>query len=338
MLHRLVGGAWGRAIQPWLEAAMRTLPVGALLFLPVALGIGSLFEWSHAEVVEADPLLQSKAAYLNVPFFLVRAAVYFAVWILFSRVLLAQLPADPADGGDLEAQRRGQRWGAAGILAYVVTTTFASVDWAMSLEPHWFSTIYGVQFIVGQALSAFCLAIAAVAWLERSTGRQGPGPDGQNIDPSHLRDLGNLLLAFVMLWAYVAFSQYLIIWSGNLPEEATWYLSRTAGGWQAVALFLILFHFAVPFVILLGRRSKERARVIGRLALALLLLRTLDLAWMILPAFHDQDLAGFWMLPVAFLAVGGLWAAVFFRALRLHPPALAPAEPAGGELQEATAP
>ena len=312
MLHNMTGGAWGFAIKRLLEAGIRVLPWMALLFLPVALGIPRLYEWSHTEVVAADPVLQHKAPWLNVPFFLGRAALYFVVWSALG-LAMVRMSARYDRRLDIRALRRMKSWSAFGLVLYVLTMSFAAFDWGMSLEPHWFSTIYGVHFVVGQVLSALCLAIVLAAGLARHE------PFSRWIDRAHFHDLGNLLLAFVMLWAYMSFSQFLIIWSGNLPEEVPWYLHRLGHGWQAIALVLVVCHFAAPFLILLSRRNKRIAARLARLAAVLFVLRFLDTLWLIAPAFHEGELGISWQEIVAPIALGGIWLGLFTRNLRGRP-------------------
>jgi hypothetical protein len=312
LLHNVTGGEWGFAIKRLLEAAMRTLPFLALLFVPIALGVRSLYEWSHADVVAADPVLAHKAAYLNVPFFVARAIVYFALWIGLARLLLRL--AERYDRKlSLKALRRLKSISGFGLAAYVLSMSFAAFDWGMSLEPHWFSTIYGVLFIVGQGLSTLCLAIVAAAFLARHE------PFSRWLAPRHFHDLGNLTLAFVMLWAYASLSQFLIIWSGNLPEEIPWYLTRTGPAWQGLALVLVAFHFATPFVVLLVRSSKRNARVLARLAAALLVVRYLDVYWLIAPAFEGGAFAPHWLDLVAPVTLGALWLGLCVRNLHGRP-------------------
>jgi hypothetical protein len=312
MLHNMTGGAWGFAVKRLLEAAMRTLPFMAAAFLPIALGISQLYEWSHDEAVAADPILRHKAAYLNVPFFIVRALLYFGLWAGLALFMLRL--AERYDRKlSLKALRRLKSASGFGLAAYVLSMSFASFDWAMSLEPHWFSTIYGVHFIVGQGLSTLCLAIVAAAFLARHE------PFARWLAPRHFHDLGNLTLAFVMLWAYVSFSQFLIIWSGNLPEEIPWYLKRVGPAWQGLALVLVVFHFAAPFVVLLVRRSKQNARILARLAAALLVLRFLDVYWQIAPAFQEGEFAPHWLDLVVPLTLAALWLGLFVRNLHGRP-------------------
>jgi hypothetical protein len=216
MLHHLVGGAWGFVIRRILEAGTRTLPLMIVLFVPLLLGIHSLYEWSDPEIVARDQILQAKHAYLNVSFFIIRAVVYFAAWIIFAYFLNRWSAEQDATGNPI-LLRRFQLLSAPGIVVYTLGITFASIDWGMSLEPHWFSTIYGMLFIVGQTLAALAFVIPVAVLLSDSPPASG------FMKADVFQDLGNLLLAFVMLWAYISFSQYLIIWAGNLPEEIPWY-------------------------------------------------------------------------------------------------------------------
>ncbi len=312
MLHNMTGGAWGFAIRRLLEAAMRNLVLMALLFAPILfLGLHSLYEWSHADAVEADPILQHKSAYLNPTFFGLRALVYFAVWIALA-LAMVRFSARYDRKLDVRALRRLKIVSGFGLVLYVLTMSFASFDWAMSLEPHWYSTIYGVLFVIGQALSTLCFAVLVASRIARFQ------PFSRWIGPAHFHDLGNLILAFVMLWAYVSFSQFLIIWSGNLPEETPWYLNRLGHGWQALALFLVVCHFAVPFIVLLSRRSK-RNNTLAILAGVLFLIRYVDLYWLIAPALHEGRFAVSWMDLAAPIAIGGIWIGFFIRNLHGRP-------------------
>ncbi len=312
MLHHMTGGSWGFAIRRLLEASMRTLPVFALLFLPIVLGMHELYEWTHADEVAHDPVLQAKAPYLNTSFFLVRAVLYFALWITLATVL-NKMSERYDRTGDRRQVRRMRAVSGPGIVAYGMGMTFASVDWAMSLEPHWFSTIYGVMFIVGQGLATLAFAVIVSAWLSRQE------PFGRWITADHFHDLGKLLFAFVMLWAYVAFSQYLIIWSGNLAEETPWYVHRTGHGWDTVAKVLVGLHFVLPFAVLLSRRAKRNVAVLSKVALVIFLLRLVDLFWLVIPAFHPDGLYLHWLYLTAPVAIGGLWVWLFVGQLKGRP-------------------
>jgi hypothetical protein len=308
MIHYVTGGRWGAMIRRQLEAGVRTLPLMALAFLPIAFGTGWIYEWAQPEHVAHDPLLQHKALYLNVPFFLARAIFYFVAWILMARFLTRWSveqddTTDAAPGEKLHLLSRG------GLLLLGLTMTFASIDWMMSLEPHWFSTIYGVIFMVGGALSAFAFVIPVTA----SLATRGPLEGVLERDDFH--DLGKLTFAFVMLWAYVNFSQFLIIWSANLPEEIPWYLKRFQGGWQVVALGLVAVHFVLPFVLLLARDVKRNARRVATVAMVLFAVRYVDVFWMLVPAFHPEGIHWSWLDVTTVVGLGGVWIAMFVRNL-----------------------
>ncbi len=309
MVHQLSGGAWGVVIRRSMGAASRTLPIMTLLFVPIALGLHQLYVWTDGAVVAADPVLVQKQPYLNVPFFLGRAVLYFLTWNAVSLLLNAwSLRQDRT--GDPGLSLRMQRLSGAGLVLYVLTISFASFDWLMSIEPHWFSTIFGVLVLGGQGLSAFAFLILALAWLARRP------PMDAAATPDRFQDLGKLMLAFVMLWAYFAFSQWLIIWSGNLPEEISYYRVRLERGWIAVGVILILFHFAVPFAMLLSRHVKRTARALAALAAGVLVMRLVDLYWLIAPDFHTAGVHVSWLDLVLPGSLGAFWLGLFVRQLR----------------------
>ncbi len=312
MLQYLTGGAWGIAIRRELEAAMRTLPLMAIAFLPLLAGLPRLYEWTHADAVAADELLRKKSAYLNTPFFVARAAIAFAVWLAVAYFLGKWSAAEDARP-DREIHRRLLRLSGAGLLVYALTTTFTSIDWVMSLEPHWYSTMYGVLFMVGQGLAALALATVAVVRLSDSE------PVSGFLGGRHLHDLGKMMFAFTMFWAYVSFSQYLIVWSGNLPEEISWYLARFRGGWGWVAAAVLLFQFALPFLMLLSRRANRNPRTLAAAAGLLVFMRFVDVSWLVLPAFSKGVFRFDWMDLAAPIGLGGLWLALFARNLAARP-------------------
>jgi len=312
MLQHLTGGAWGIVIRRILEAGAGTLPFLFLLFLPLATGLRKLYPWADPNLLAHDELLRHKSAYLNAAGFLLRAVIYFALWSA-TAMLLRRWSERQDHAGDPGLPDKMAKLSGAGIALYVVAMTFASVDWLMSLEPHWFSTIYGVFIVVGQILSAMSFAILVLAFLA------GRAPLAGAVGVRHFHDLGKLLFAFVMIWSYFAFSQFLIIWAGNLPEEIPWYLKRLTGGWQWFALALVLFQFAIPFALLLSVRLKRDPGKLARIAAILLGMRLLDMAWMIGPAFHPDGLSLHWMDVAAPVAVGGIWLAVFLGYLTSRP-------------------
>ncbi len=312
MLQHLSGGSWAIVIRRLLESGARTLPCMAVLFLPLVPGLHRLYAWTRPDAVRADPLLQEKSAYLNAPFFLSRAVLYFAVWIGLS-FFLVRWSREQDARSDPATARKMQGLSGPGLALLVLTVTFASVDWVMSLEPRWSSTIYGALFLAGHALGALSFAIALVALLARRE------PLRSVVTPAHLHDLGKLLLAFVLVWAYFAFSQFLIIWSGNLPEEIPWYLKRIEGGWQWMGLLLVLGQFVLPFVLLLSRNTKRDSGILARIAVLVIALRLVDVGWMILPAFGALGLGTLALAAGLAVAVGGLWLTAFLRQLRMHP-------------------
>ncbi|MGE5277936.1 MAG: hypothetical protein ACM3SU_13145 [Acidobacteriota bacterium] len=312
MLQYLTGGAWGVAIRRELEAAMRTLPLTALAFLPLLAGLRHLYPWARADVVAADEVLRKKALYLNAPSFGARAVVAFAAWLALAAFLskwsLAQdTNPDPA------LNRKLQRLSGGGLVVYGLTTTFTSVDWVMSLEPRWYSTMYGVLFMVGQALAALALATVSVVSLSRRE------PVSGFLAGRHRHDLGKMLFAFTMFWAYVSFSQYLIVWSGNLPEEIAWYLARFRGGWGPVGAAVLVLNFVVPFLLLLSRRSNRDPRTLAGAAALLVVMRFVDVSWLLLPAFSKGAFRLEWMNFAAPIGLGGLWLAFYAKNLAARP-------------------
>jgi hypothetical protein len=308
MLQYLTGGAWGVVIRRPCEAAARTLPLVALMFLPIAIGIPNLYPWSHAKVVAADEILQHKQAYLNVPFFLIRAAVYFAGWILLSW-LFNRWSAREDREGSAGVHGKMAALAGPGLIFWGFSVTFMAVDWVLSLDPHWFSTIFGMLFMVGQALSSMAFLIVVMVLLSRRL------PMSLILTPRHLHDLGKFLLALVMVWAYFSFSQFLIIWAGNLPEEIPWYLERLRGGWQYVALALVLGHFALPFALLLSRDLKRNFKLLASIAICVLFMRMVDLYWLVAPDFRKGPFTLSWMDFAAPAGMGGIWLAYFLIQL-----------------------
>jgi hypothetical protein len=318
MIYHLTGGGWGVAVRRILEAGASTLPPMAALFLPLAFGLHDLYEWTHADVVAADAVLRMKAPYLNPPFFLARAVVYFGAWAALV-FFLTRWSGEQDRTGDPRFAVNMRKLSGGGIVLLAFTVTFAVFDWVMSLDPHWFSTIFGMLFLGGQGLGAMAFVIAVAYLLARRPEFARAFP------PTILNDLGNLLLAFVMVWAYLAFSQLLIIWAGNLPEEIPWYLRRIAGGWNVIAVALAAFYFAVPFFVLLSRNNKRQHRRLATIAVAIILVRLLDLHFLIAPEFHEA-LTVHWLDVAAIAGIGGLWVTMFLWRLGARP-LLAPNDP-----------
>jgi hypothetical protein len=300
MIHNMIGGTWGFPLRRPLESATRTLPMMAVLVLPILFGLPVLYTWADPAKVAADPLLQYKHAYLNVPFFAARTIIFFCIWILIT-TLLTKWSREQDETGDEGLTGRIKKLSAPGLLIFGLTVTFAAVDWVMSLEPHWVSTIYGLIIMVSEVLAAMSLLTITVIRLSKEKSMRGL------VTPKLLNDYGNLLLVFTMLWAYLSFSQFLITWGANLRDEVPWYMTRARGGWAVVGLLLIIFHFAVPFLLLLTRFVKRRAEALRVVAALLLVMSLVDIFWLITPAFnhagpefHPTD----WM---GIIGIGGLW-------------------------------
>jgi hypothetical protein len=312
MLHHLVGGQWGVVIRKQLEAGTRSLPLNFLFAIPLMLNLPKVYEWADHHHVEKDKILQAKAFWLNPEFFMVRMAVYFIIWFVLRWCLNAwsYQQEEGANDADREAAKNKLRnISGIGVALHVLTVTFASFDLGMSLEPHWMSSIYGFLFIVGGALCTMAFNILVLARVTREQ------PMSHLVKPNHFADLGTLMFAFTVLWAYASMSQYLIIWSGNLPEETPFYFKRFQGVWLTIATGLMIFHFAVPFFLLLMRFNKRKVAIITKIAAFMMVMRLIDLMWYVAPSFHEVTEAGHfyphWMdfaLPVAF---GGLWIGFF---------------------------
>jgi hypothetical protein len=309
MVQYLSGGLWGLVIRRVLEAATRCLPLMFVLFLPILFLRTRIYQWMN------DPALTARNHwYLNQPFWVARWIVYFAIWGLLAYVLLRR-SAKLDDRVEKGAFPRFAGLCGIGLVLYSLTASFAGVDWVMSLDPKWGSTIYGLIFLVGQGLSALCLSIIMLTVLARYS------PYREIIKPTQFHDLGKLTLAFVMLWAYFSFSQWLIIWSGNLPDEANWFFDRIRGGWGWVALFLIFFHFMLPFAMLLSREFKRAGRRLLPLAIFLMFMRLVDIYWYTAPNFANTrgHFYFHWTYIVAPIGIGGLWLAYFFYNFRQRP-------------------
>jgi hypothetical protein len=312
MVHHLSGGAWGLVIRRVLEAATRTLPVMAVLFIPIVLGMHHLYHWTDAAAAASDPMIRDKAAYLNTPFFLVRQVLYFAIWIAMA-TLLSKWSAEQDRTGDPALADKMAKLSGGGLVVFFLTVTFAAVDWTMSINPHWFSTMWGFMYIVGHGLSALAFSIAVLVMLSKDR------PLDAVINPSHLHDLGKLLFAFIMLWAYLSFSQFLIIYSANTAEEIPHYWVRAQNGWQWVGWALVALHFVLPYVLLLSRDIKRDWRRVSVIAVWVVGIRLVDYYWHVAPEFHTDGLSVS-LIDIALpIALGGVFVMLFAAQLKGRP-------------------
>ena len=312
MLHHLTGGWWGLPIRRILEAGTRTLPLMAALFIPILIGMSRIYPWTQPGVIADDVDNQFKRAYLQPHFFLVRAVVYFAIWLVLA-YLLNKWSAEQDRTGDLRFQQHMEALAGPGAVLWGLAVTAAAIDWVMSLEPHWFSTIYGFLFIVVELLAAMSFTLVVLRMLSDYE------PLKDSADFSQLNDLGNLMLAFVLLWAYLSFSQLLIVWAGNLRNEIPWYTERAFGGWAPVAVFLLVLHFFVPFFLLLQRKVKRRLRVLSLVAAALVVLAFVDVYWLVAPSYDKLRPHPVLLDLFAVAGIGGVWLGMFLRQLMKLP-------------------
>jgi hypothetical protein len=319
-LQHLTSGHWGIIIRRPLESATRALPLMAVAFLPIAFfgmkylysGHGDDKGWLNAPPTGEGALSNFQKSYLTQTGFCTRAVIYFAIWLALMFIFNAMSKQQDSNREDRALRRRLKMLAGPGIILYVFVMTFASIDWVMSISPHWASTIYGFLFVAGQLISSMSLMIAVVVLLARTE------PFASVLQKRHLHDLGKLLLAFVMLWAYFDFSQLLIIWSGNQPEEISFYRTRLYGGWGVVAVIVLVFHFFVPFFLLLSQDLKRNAKVLPRIAIWLIFMRLVDLFWMTRPEFTSRAMPT-WLDIVLPIALGGLWLGFFAFNLKQCP-------------------
>ncbi len=312
MLHHLVGARWSVVVRRIAESIMMTLPYMAALLIPALFGMHSLYHWSHADAVAHDHALQAKSGYLNATFFIIRSVVYFGIWsYLAFRLYRLSLEQDKGDREEITAQMK--KVSAYGMLLFAVTITYAAFDWLMSLDPHWYSTIFGVYFFAGGLLSFIALITLIILMLQRKGILVG------TITIEHYHDLGKLMFAFVVFWTYIGFSQYFLIWYGNIPEETIWYLKRWEGSWQTVSMIILFGHFVLPFVALLFRATKRASAALWMLTIWILLMHWTDMYWLVYPSLLKEGASIGWIEPSAMLLVGGVFLWAFWQRFSRSP-------------------
>ena len=312
MIHHLTGGTWGYPARRFFEAAVSTLPTLAALFLPILFGFSLIYPWTNPHLVSANELLRHKQPYLNGSACIVRAIVLFAIWITGAR-LLRKWSADQDATRSVEPTKKLRSLSGPGLVIYPVTVTFACVDWVMSMETDWYSTVFPMLVCVGQMLSALAFIILFLGWQARRSEL------AQILNAEGFHHLGNLLLTFTMLWAYLAYCQLIVIWSGDLPHEIGWYLHRIAGAWRWIAVGLLGFHFLAPFCFLLFRPIKSNPQFLVAIAAIIFLAHIVELWWMLAPSIYQNGFHVSWIAPAAFLAVGGVWLTIFLKSLEAKP-------------------
>ncbi len=304
LLHHLVGAEWSIVLRRITESLMMALPIMLILFIPVILGGHHLYEWTHSEVVAKDEILHAKSGYLNMPFFIIRTVVYFVIWFIFGQILYKM--SLNQDNGDQTKNHRMRQISAPGMILFALTITYAAYDWMMSLQPHWFSTIFGLWYFGGTLLTTLAFLVVFGLYL------RGKGVLAETITVEHYHDLGKLQFAFTIFWAYISFSQFFLIWYANIPEETIFYLRRWEGSWMYVSLGLLLFHLIIPFLVLIPRANKRNFSIMKWIAIWLMAMHWVDLYWNIFPS-HSESFAkgvswgGLWVDAACMLGLGGLF-------------------------------
>ncbi len=322
ILQYLTGGAWGVVIRRIVEAGSRTLPLVILLFVPLAVGVTQLYEWTH--LPPTDYVMQHRGWFMTPESWILRSVIYFALFYVMMHLLNKWSAAQDKTTNYEDAEKylgRATAFSGPTMVIYALVVTFAVVDWVMTLDPHWFSTMWGLLFVAGWALSCFCFTVTILAYLSDKA------PMNRVIGKRHFHDLGKLMLALTMVWAYFNFSQFLIIWSGNIPEETGWYIIRMSKGWGLIGIALVLLHFAFPYLLLLRQDLKKKAKVLASIAIFILVMRLVDMFYLISPnpriSTHGKSLelalSFSWMDIVAPIAIGGIWLWYFFGQLMKRP-------------------
>ncbi len=306
MLNHLTGAVWGIVLRRLTESVMMVLPYMFILAIPIFIGMHELYNWSNAGIVAADPLLQKKAAYLNVPFFVIRTCIYFLIWFLIAkRLYKASISQDQNPGFDKIQKMR--RTSGPGMVLFALTTSFAAFDWLMSLDPHWYSTIFGVYVFSGGLLGSLALFTLIGMYFKKKDVL------AKTITIEHYHDLAKLILSFTIFWAYMAFSQYFLIWYANIPEETILYLHRWQGSWKFFSLLLVFGHFVFPFLGLLTRAAKRSMGFVKFMSVWILLMHWIDLYWISLPTYHHHGIHLSWMDFTIFLGIGGIFMGIFLK-------------------------
>lgn len=309
MIQHLTGAAWSVPVRRLMENIMMSLPVCALLFIPVAFGLHELYEWSHPGVMEHDALLAKKASYLNPTAFYIRAVIYFALWSFWAW-RLASWSRQQDVTRDLNLTFKSERISAPGMLLFFLSASLASVDWVMSLQPHWYSTIFGVYCLTGGAWAFFAI-LTFILLRFRANGILA-----NSVTVEHYHDLGKWMFALTVFWAYIAFAQYMLIWYANLPEETIFFKIRRTGSWETVSAILLFGHFVTTFLVLLARGSKRNLNVLGFATVWILAMHYVDVYWLVMPNFAKSGVAPHWMDLACFMAVMSTLAVGFWWRLR----------------------
>jgi hypothetical protein len=307
LVHHITGAMWSTTLRRLAENITSALPYMAVLMLPVLfIGMHDLYHWTHGDAVSKDAILQSKSGYLNSTFFVVRALIYFALWIVIAR-FYRKLSVKQDETGDVALTFRMRWWAPLSILAYALTVSYAGFDWLMSLDPHWFSTMFGVIVFAGGMVSGFGVLGLFGLWLTKNNVLKN------TITEWNFHDCAKLMWGFVIFWTYTSFSQYFLIWYGNIAEETAWYTVRMAHGWEKMGILLILGHFALPFWVLLSRHMKRNRYAFAIIAVWMVFMHYIDIYYVAMPNLHHH-LHLTWVDAACFIGIGGVFLAAVMRA------------------------
>ncbi len=311
LLHHLAGAVWSIVIRRLFETLAAILPWMMLFLIPVLLGMRELYHWTHPEIVAHDELLQMKTPYLNIPFFVIRAFLFAVIWTLTGRALY-RFSIKNDESGDVLFLNKAKKLSPAGIILFALTLSFASFDWLMSLDAHWYSTIFGVYIFGGSTLAVYSFVALVTIYFDKK------GPLKGLVSVEHYHDLGRLIFTFVVFWSYIAFSQYFLIWYANIPEETVWFSHRWVGSWKIVSVFLVIGQFIIPFFILMIRAMKRSLLMLTVMALWMLIMHYVDMYWLVMPTLHHEGVHLNWMDATTFIGVGGIFIWLFFTQLARH--------------------
>ncbi len=314
MVKHLTNATWSVVLRRISEAFMAFLPLMIIFFIPIIFGMKHLYHWTDVEAVKHDALLTKKVGYLNTTFFYIRSAVYLIVWTVLARVLYKASVRQDTEGHSDALDKKIKGTSAAGIILFALTITYAAFDWLMSLDPHWFSTIYGVYIFGGAFLAAICSITLVALSLESKGILEGV------ITTEHHHDLGKMMFAFVVFWSYIAFSQFFLIWYANIPEETIWFLHRVEGSWKTITLLLVYGHFLAPFLLLMPRFVKRRSTALKVMAIWILFMHWVDLYWNVLPNFSKHGVHFHWLDLSTMLGIGGIFVWHFWKTYRASSP------------------
>ena len=312
LVNHLFGSEWNLVTRRINEAVMMSFELLAILFIPIILGMHHLFHWTDADAVAHDMILQAKAGYLNETFFIIRAVIYFGAWIIISRLLLKYSLKQDVESNE-ENILKLKRISAPGMVIYALTSSFASFDWIMSLNPHWYSTIYGVYIFAGSFLAILSFVIIFALYL------RGKGVMKETITVEHYQDYGKLLLAFLVFWGYISFSQYFLMWYANIPEETIWYLNRWEGTWKIITMVIVIAGFFIPFLSVLTRAAKRNLSWLKLVAIWVFVMHLVDIYWLVVPTFSKTGATFSWQDIAAVFGIGGLFLWNFMRKYTSRP-------------------